>query len=108
MMFYTVIGLCVATFYIISFGQLIIERDSNQIVKLEMIEESGANLDEITKNELSEKITKKMGVLIVVAVFLWWFGFSIIFSITETSWTFFEAFYFTFVSMSGIGYGIIN
>jgi hypothetical protein len=103
MMFYTVIGLCIATFYIISFGDLVIQRDSKQIVIQEMDEE---NLARISKKEFVENMSKKVGVLIIVSIFLWWIGFSVIFAITEPDWTFFEAFYFTFVSMSGIGYSI--
>jgi hypothetical protein len=42
---------------------------------------------------------------VLVWVITWWFSFSYIFHIVQPGWTFFEAVYFSFVTMTGIGFG---
>jgi hypothetical protein len=40
-----------------------------------------------------------------IVLLLWWLGFSYLFYKFQTNWTFFEAVYYSFITMTGIGYG---
>jgi potassium channel subfamily K len=47
----------------------------------------------------------KEAVFVIVWVSTWWLGCSFIFTQTEKDWHFIDAAYFSFVTMTGIGYG---
>ena len=38
-------------------------------------------------------------------ILLWWLGSAWIFTISQPEWAYFDAVYFSFVTMTGIGYG---
>jgi hypothetical protein len=44
-------------------------------------------------------------VRLTLMILVWWFGFSYLFYRYEDGWTYFEAVYFAFVTMTGIGFG---
>lgn len=47
----------------------------------------------------------KQATFVIFWILTWWLGCSLIFSKTENDWQFFDAAYFSFVTMTGIGYG---
>ncbi|KAI8898635.1 hypothetical protein BC833DRAFT_421653 [Globomyces pollinis-pini] len=131
MIVYTSVGLIVAGFFVLTFEDVVEEevetkrRESNgedcsDANASDYEDENSSNLaplpltmsytgDSIlsTNTERTRKTYENStlrGVVVVISILMWWVFSSCVFSYFE-NWTFFEGFYFAFVSMTGVGYG---
>ena len=139
MVVYTIFGLCIIMFYLLSFEQLDVWSDmdykqvfdeldtdveeicecrasnrsplkeaeltveSNDTTNIYVPIDDVSKLKQISRNALN--LARQSIFRAIIGVLLWLFGFSVIFYLTESTWTFFDSFYYTFVTITAIGFG---
>ena len=133
MVLYTIVGLCALMYYLLSFEEFQIWNDddylkvfddlnvntgklsdsqnsrstlkspTSQIQILLIPEEEKSKIQQISTQALN--LAKKSIFRAIMGVLLWLFGFSVIFYLTEPKFTYFDSFYYTFVTITAIGFG---
>ena len=127
MIFYTTIGLLVAGYYAVSFQELISEKHSTDNKNDDLNSESdigeaaeseaGSRTSSTETNQSffntddgfwNSKFAKRFltTMKLIAWLSIWWFGVSAVFWSEEPGWTYLDALYFSFVTMTG--YKIIN